>query len=70
MCAHSPSGPSRPAADSADRDAARPVAAHPERGRRPLGNGVALFGVGQAWRGSTKSRNSSKDRSGSSRKTP
>ncbi|MFJ5548804.1 DUF5999 family protein [Streptomyces sp. NPDC093225] len=40
MCSHHPMCPS---ADSADRDAARTVASHPEQGWSLLCNGVVLF---------------------------
>ncbi|WUQ30689.1 DUF5999 family protein [Streptomyces sp. NBC_00239] len=40
MCQHQPPCPS---ADSADREAARPVANHPEQGWSLLCNGVLLF---------------------------
>ncbi|MFJ6938594.1 DUF5999 family protein [Streptomyces sp. NPDC101132] len=40
MCNHQPPCPS---ADSADRDAARTVAFHPEQGWSLLCNGVVLF---------------------------
>ncbi|MER7762144.1 DUF5999 family protein [Streptomyces sp. NPDC097619] len=40
MCQHQPACPS---ADSADRDAAHPVANHPEQGWSLLCNGVLLF---------------------------
>ncbi|MGZ2358475.1 DUF5999 family protein [Streptomyces sp. 372A] len=40
MCSHEPPCPS---ADSADREAARQVASHPEQGWSLLCNGVLLF---------------------------
>lgn len=40
MCQHRPTCPS---ADSADREAARPMAPHPEQGWTLLCNGVLLF---------------------------
>ncbi|MEV7615145.1 DUF5999 family protein [Streptomyces sp. NPDC089799] len=40
MCQHQPACPT---ADSADREAARPVANHPEQGWSLLCNGVLLF---------------------------
>lgn len=40
MCQHEPACPT---ADSADREAARPVAYHPEQGWGLLCNGVLLF---------------------------
>ncbi|MET3985644.1 hypothetical protein ABIC27_003522 [Streptomyces sp. PvR034] len=40
MCQHQPACPS---ADSADREAAHPVANHPEQGWSLLCNGVLLF---------------------------
>ncbi|AYV26604.1 hypothetical protein EES41_07685 [Streptomyces sp. ADI95-16] len=40
MCKHQPACPS---ADSADREAAHPVANHPEQGWSLLCNGVLLF---------------------------
>ncbi|MBW1603277.1 hypothetical protein JJV70_14440 [Streptomyces sp. JJ66] len=40
MCQHKPTCPS---ADSADREAAHPVAHHPEQGWSLLCNGVLLF---------------------------
>ncbi|MCY0926126.1 DUF5999 family protein [Streptomyces sp. H27-H1] len=40
MCQHKPACPS---ADSADREAAHPVAIHPEQGWSLLCNGVLLF---------------------------
>ncbi|MBP0458199.1 DUF5999 family protein [Streptomyces montanisoli] len=40
MCQHQPACPT---SDSADREAARPVASHPEQGWSLLCNGVVLF---------------------------
>ncbi|GGY45154.1 DUF5999 family protein [Streptomyces sp. NPDC127049] len=40
MCQHQPACPT---ADSADREAAHPVACHPEQGWSLLCNGVLLF---------------------------